>query len=73
MEDHRWKWPQIYYIRHTDEKTYGKWYSIACDRDTRYWIFDDSCEPVGLTASPIEEWVEVTKEEYDSRTRSRRL
>lgn len=20
----------------------------ACDEDTRYWIFDDSCEPVGL-------------------------
>jgi len=42
-------------------------FRIAYDEDTKYWIFDDSCEPVGLTCEPKENWTRITKEEFDNR------
>ena len=39
----------------------------ACDEDTRYWIFDDSPEPVGLTCElkATSGYERITKEEWD--------
>lgn len=39
---------------------------IACDEDTKYWIFDDSCEPIGLVCEPKENWTQITHGEYQS-------
>jgi hypothetical protein len=37
---------------------------VACDEDMRYWIFDDSCEPVGLTCEDKSQWSEISEEAY---------
>ena len=54
------------YLRHRESRD---WYRIACDEDTKYYLFDDSPEPVGLTADSKEEWEPITKEEYEARPR----
>ena len=54
------------YLQH---RTHGGWYRIACDVDTRYYLFDDACEPVGLTAELKTEWKRITKKVYDTRPR----
>lgn len=38
---------------------------IAADEDTKYWIFDDSCEPVGLICEPKENYRRIDRAMYD--------
>lgn len=55
------------YLRHRQSRD---WYRVACDEDTRYYLFDDSAEPVGLTAEDKTDWEPITREAYQSRARS---
>lgn len=57
------------YLVATDESTRTR---IACDEDTKYWIFDDHCEPVGLTCEPKAAWQRVSHADYDRLTAARR-
>jgi hypothetical protein len=50
----------IYLQSTTDER----WVKIACDEDTKYWIFDDSCEPVGLTCEAKHQWRPISESDY---------
>ena len=65
--DERMKQDKIY-VRSTLTR---EWVKIALDEDTKYWIFDDSCEPVGLTCDAKSEWVRIGQEEYDTAVQER--
>src|SRR3990167_5150040 len=65
--DERMKQDKIY-VRSTLTR---EWVKIALDEDTKYWIFDDSCEPVGLTCDAKSEWVRISQEEYDTAVQKR--
>ena len=35
---------------------------------TKYYLFDDACEPVGLTAERKEDWERISQDEFAQRT-----
>lgn len=49
------------YLRHGCTGTLRE----ACEEDTKYYLFDDSSEPVGLLAEPKEEWERLTAEQWE--------
>lgn len=56
--------PPDIYLRHHEIRD---WYRIACDEDTKYYLFNDAAEPVGLLASPKAHWERVTEAEFQWR------
>ena len=54
------------YLRHGTSRTQ---YRVACDEDTKYYIFDDACEPVGLTAERKQDWEPISAQEFAARPR----